>query len=78
MTGEAELLSSKFFWKNIYFSGLFREKHILFVPMIQGKTVFFLKNQGKICLKMCINPVIDCSISVDVLSVSVIFVFDML
>ena len=47
MTGEADLLSSKFFWKNIYFSGLFREKHILFIPTIQGKTVLFLKNSGK-------------------------------
>ena len=47
MTGEADLLSSKFFWKNIYFSGLFREKHILFIPMIQGKTILFLKNSGK-------------------------------
>ena len=47
MIGEVDLLSSKFFWKNICFSGLFREKHILFTPMIQGKTVLFLKNSGK-------------------------------
>ena len=56
MAGEADLLSSKFFWKNIYFSGLFREKHILFIPMIQGKTVFFLKNSWKSIPKNVYEP----------------------
>ena len=56
MTGDADLLSSKFFWKNIYFSGLFREKHILFIPMIQGKAVLFLKNLGKNIPKNVYEP----------------------
>ena len=56
MTGEVDLLSSKFFWKNIHFSGLFREKHILFIPMIQGKTVLFLKNSGKNIPKNVYEP----------------------
>ena len=56
MTGEADLLSSKFFWKNVYFSGLFREKHILFIPMIQGKAVLFLKKSGKNIPKNVYEP----------------------
>ena len=56
MTGEADFLSNQFFWKNIYFSELFREKHILFIPMIQGKTVLFLKNSGKNIPKKVYEP----------------------
>ena len=56
MTGEADLLSSKFFWKNIYFSGLFMEKYILFIPMIQVKTVLFLKKSGKNIPKNVYEP----------------------
>ena len=56
MTSEADLLSSKFFWKNIYFSGLFREKHILFITMIQGKTVLFRKNSGQNIPKNVYEP----------------------
>ena len=56
MTGEADLLSSKFFWKNIYLSRLFKEKHILSIPMIQGKTVLFFKNLGKNIPKNVYKP----------------------
>ena len=56
MTGEADLLSSKFFWKNIYFSGLFRENIYFSYPWFREKQSFFLKIQGKIFFKMFINP----------------------
>ena len=43
-----------------YFSGLLREKQILFIPMIQGKTVLFLKNSLKYIPKIVYEPQIIC------------------
>ena len=43
-----------------YFSGLLREKQILFIPMIQGKTVLFLKNSMKYIPKIVYEPQIIC------------------
>ena len=39
-----------------YFSGLFREKHTLVIPMIQGKTALFLKKLGKNIPKNVYEP----------------------
>ena len=44
----------------IYLSGHLREKQILFIPMIQGKTVLFLKNSMKYIPKIVYEPQIIC------------------
>ena len=44
----------------IYLSGHLREKQMLFIPMIQGKTVLFLKNSMKYIPKIVYESQIIC------------------
>ena len=55
MTGEADLLSSKFFWKNILFRTI-QEKTYTFHTVIQGKAALFLKNSWKNTPKNVYEP----------------------